>query len=571
MKLFLAGGEANISIIQKLRPPNVLLSYYYLTQQGAEISIKDWLKKVRVYKPCIFLDSGAFTAFTQKTQININKYAIYLQRNKDDVFVYCGLDAIGDAEQTFKNQLFLESKGLKPLYTFHVKEDFKYLKWAVERYDYIALGGMVPYAKDEEFLKKWLTQCFEIIKPEKTKIKVHGFGLTNFSLIKKFPFYSVDSTSWLSGARFAQCFFWDSRKLDMQIINVRDAAIKKYKSTIEKLGINFSQFLHGKFSYEGINTINMYAFLCAEKDINQYYFQKGWDFWNEIKIPEKTLENSQEKTQKTTISIRTIPERIEENILKKEIKVNSKGSPLTPQTQCPKQSEYKVGYGHPPLSTRGKIQEILKAHPEIEEKRKRNLEKALAGNLFGLKHGKYAKNLPLYCNDCYVKEKCPFSVFNPKSPNYNPNQGEEKAICALQPVFSKFFPKDFKIRDVRKIDELKERLIKIMLDRLMKQLWFEVLDGGIQDKAATHLAFKILDYLKEPATINIYENPAKIDKIEVDIFAPPCQDEKSEVSESTKNEKKQEENPGDALAKNENLCSARAQDKENGKGQTEGA
>jgi hypothetical protein len=83
--------------------------------------------------------------------------------------------------------------------TFHVGEPWEYLEKMITESPYVALGGMVPYAKEWQKLIPWLTQCFKLAKD---KSVFHGFGLTNINILKLLPFYSVDSTSWLSGIRF---------------------------------------------------------------------------------------------------------------------------------------------------------------------------------------------------------------------------------------------------------------------------------------------------------------------------------------------------------------------------------
>jgi len=46
---------------------------------------------------------------------------------------------------------------------------------------------------------------------KKNNCKVHGLGFTQGSLLKtgKFPFYSIDSTTWLVGAKFGDVCLFD--------------------------------------------------------------------------------------------------------------------------------------------------------------------------------------------------------------------------------------------------------------------------------------------------------------------------------------------------------------------------
>ena len=145
----------------------------------------------------VFLDSGAYSAKSQGVHIDIQEYISFVQSNSKVLDVYANLDVIGDPEATLQNQKIMEKAGLKPLPVFHVGEDEqKYLKHYVDNYDYVAIGGMVKYGRLTEFLDRVFSKyiCDDKGMP---KVKVHGFGMTNLKLMLRYPWYSVDSTSWI--------------------------------------------------------------------------------------------------------------------------------------------------------------------------------------------------------------------------------------------------------------------------------------------------------------------------------------------------------------------------------------
>ena len=76
----------------------------------------------------LFLDSGAFSAWSQGKEINIEDYIQFIKEHKDVIDVYANLDVIGDAEATWRNQLRMEKAGLNPLPVFHYGEDISWLK-----------------------------------------------------------------------------------------------------------------------------------------------------------------------------------------------------------------------------------------------------------------------------------------------------------------------------------------------------------------------------------------------------------------------------------------------------------
>ena len=183
--------QARLSIEHNLE------SYHYIYRQSAVDKIRQDGKKV-------FLDSGAFSAFIKGIEINIPAYCEYVQKNIDIIEIVDGvllasvLDGIGDPLKTWQNQLHMESLGVKPLPCFHYGEDERWLEHYMVNYDYIALGGMVPISTPQ--LIHWLDRIFERYLCDNTgrlKIKVHGFGLTSLPLMKRYPWYSVDSSTWV--------------------------------------------------------------------------------------------------------------------------------------------------------------------------------------------------------------------------------------------------------------------------------------------------------------------------------------------------------------------------------------
>jgi len=177
--------------------PHILESYHYVQKQS-------YVDKLRKDKRKIFLDSGAFSAWTKCSTINLEAYCNYIKENSDVLLTENGipvasvLDSIGDAKGTYANQKNMESKGVFPLPCFHYGEDPKYLEYYAQNYPYITLGGMVAVHKKD--LTKWLDEiwCKYLISGSgRAKVKVHGFGLTTYDLLLRYPWYSTDSSSWV--------------------------------------------------------------------------------------------------------------------------------------------------------------------------------------------------------------------------------------------------------------------------------------------------------------------------------------------------------------------------------------
>ncbi len=224
----------NLKVSARSTPEWILESYHYIGKREALLSM------MRKRNDTIFLDSGAYSAFTQKTKIDINAYAQFIHKNRDVIHLASNLDAIGKPEQeTYDNQKTLESLGCKVLPTFHAREDPKWLvKYLDEGYDHIALGGMVP--ESTGWLLRWLDDLWSkyLTNPDGTaSVQVHGFGLTAKEPMLRYPWHSVDSTSWVMTSRFGGCFL-DMLQLDGTIKDFKvDFSTKSTK--VSKLDAHF--------------------------------------------------------------------------------------------------------------------------------------------------------------------------------------------------------------------------------------------------------------------------------------------------------------------------------------------
>lgn len=186
--------------------PNILESYHYVGKQ-------QYVDNMRMNGAKVFLDSGAFSAYTLGVEIKPEVYCKYITDNLDIIRFEDGdmmasvLDAIGNARQTGINQAHMEYLlkpwGVRPMPTFHFNEPPEYLDWYVAHYNYISLGGLVGAHTDQ--LRNWLERVWEnhlLDGAGRAKIKVHGFGITSVPLMQEFDWFSCDSSSWIQSAAF---------------------------------------------------------------------------------------------------------------------------------------------------------------------------------------------------------------------------------------------------------------------------------------------------------------------------------------------------------------------------------
>lgn len=197
--------------------PHILESYHYINKQTMVDSIRRDDGKV-------FLDSGAFSAYTLGVTIDLPTYCQYIIQNQDIIIkdnnsiLASVLDGIGDPLLTYQNQKQMESFGVTPLPCFHKNEDPRYLEYYLSNYEYITIGGMV--GSSVKSLEMYLDEIWEKYMLDSSgnpKCKVHGFGMTSLKLMKRYPWYSCDSSSWIQVAAFGSI-----QHLDLGVIPISD-------------------------------------------------------------------------------------------------------------------------------------------------------------------------------------------------------------------------------------------------------------------------------------------------------------------------------------------------------------
>lgn len=237
--------------------PFCLESYHYVGAQKFVDAMRSEGSKV-------FLDSGAFSAKSLGVDIDIDAYCDYIIRNRDILRVEDGeymasvLDGIGDPLKTWQNQIYMEQKGAKPLPCFHFGEDERYLEWYVKNYSYITIGGMVRTSAED--VMKWLDRIWEnymIDGSGRPRLKVHAFGVTTVSLMERYPWWSVDSSSWIQAAAFGSVF-----TSEMGVICVSEKSPSRHvagqhASTLSDIQAQavFDMFERKGFNYERLSSV----------------------------------------------------------------------------------------------------------------------------------------------------------------------------------------------------------------------------------------------------------------------------------------------------------------------------
>lgn len=140
----------------------------------------------------------------------LDSYARFIKKFGWAVDHYVTVDAIFDPAKSWEIQQYMEGTlGLRPLPVVHYGAP---MKW-VERYisaghDYIGIGGLGQGVSKAEFFA-WGDRLFGLLCPGPSYLpvaKTHGFAMTSWELMARWPWYSVDSASWVKAAAFGQIY-----------------------------------------------------------------------------------------------------------------------------------------------------------------------------------------------------------------------------------------------------------------------------------------------------------------------------------------------------------------------------
>lgn len=220
MKIYFAGISSNVKRLNYLKEfgaNKLMLTYADIRHYKLQIP------RLKNSNFDIFFDSGAFSLWRRGIKINIKDYCEYLKIHEIDKYIV--LDKVGDHKDTMTNQKIMEDMGMKPIPVYHFNSPIENLYEICEAYPYVCLGGTVGAHSSTRI--KFFTQIFEHFP----KHKFHGLGLTDPKIIKLFPFYSVDSSTWLIAEKRGRIFDENGQRIKIPP-EISDARLK-FKNTIE--------------------------------------------------------------------------------------------------------------------------------------------------------------------------------------------------------------------------------------------------------------------------------------------------------------------------------------------------
>lgn len=270
-----------------------------LSQLNERSNLNKWIERLK-HEPSnmkLFVDSGAFSAWTKGKEIDVEEYIDFINQNKEYLTVCASVDTIPgaprssvlpseeeiaeSAESTWQNFLYMRSRMddvNKLLYTFHAGEPWEFLERALTYNDdrgpinYIAFGGLV--GKSGEIIKSFCDKAFNLIRKHgRDNLQIHAFGMTRLNILQEYPFTSCDSTSWLQHANYGAIAFGaklisvsDRQALhDRNYANRNTAMQQEMVKQIEERGFTLEQLQEDLYARQFYNVKNFYEWAVNYK------------------------------------------------------------------------------------------------------------------------------------------------------------------------------------------------------------------------------------------------------------------------------------------------------------------
>lgn len=176
-------------------------------------------------KPPVKWSQGDFSYFDLKKGTDFRKYCdryagfIKWIQKQDSTVLVANVDAISNPELTWQIQRFFEEEhGVKPVPIVHFGTPMEYVdRYLVGGYSLLGVGGLGQGVSRHEYFR-WGDEFFTHICPASNKlmplIRTHGFAMTSWELICRWPWWSVDSATWVKLSAYGWLYMprWTKEK-----------------------------------------------------------------------------------------------------------------------------------------------------------------------------------------------------------------------------------------------------------------------------------------------------------------------------------------------------------------------
>ncbi|QWY84442.1 queuine tRNA-ribosyltransferase [Mycobacterium phage Knocker] len=148
----------------------------------------------------VVIDSGAYTAHTRGTPVDIDAYTSFLAEREGLFRFAIALDVIGDPAASWENYQYQRARlspAVRLVPVWHIKSPIEELRRLCRVSDFIAVGGMVGL-----HASTLIRLAFPAHQEAAAHgVRLHGLGVTSTRALT-LPWASVDSASWTIARRY---------------------------------------------------------------------------------------------------------------------------------------------------------------------------------------------------------------------------------------------------------------------------------------------------------------------------------------------------------------------------------
>jgi hypothetical protein len=295
------------------------MSFHYLRKKSQK-KLDELLYRTSPEDVVYFIDSGAFTfqsvepeeierqgtqAFLDKVSRYVDEYAQFLERYRSRIFCAAemDIDSVFDDCQAFGKgcgrwtlqyreqcddwnlkqkwsgkfgyapqpvldwRKQLQQTGVPIVVGWHECRDWAGWLDQCQKHPYNAVGSDHNMAIGQWF--RYLNEA------RKTKTRVHGFAVTKPEYIRRYPFYSVDSTSWLDGSKFGTTFAFQSGRIRYYTNLVKDQVRKRLRRVYKEWGVDLEALDADRG--EAVDEINLIAWMQYAEYLHRVPNKDYWE------------------------------------------------------------------------------------------------------------------------------------------------------------------------------------------------------------------------------------------------------------------------------------------------------
>lgn len=136
----------------------------------------------------------------------VESYIDFINTHRADIDYYATIDVIFNPSLSWKILKRLEKAGLNPVPVIHYGTDMKWVRRYLDAgYTFLGIGGLGQEVTANQYYS-WADQLFSVLCPKSNDrlplVRTHGFAMTSWALLRRYPWWSVDSASWIKSAAY---------------------------------------------------------------------------------------------------------------------------------------------------------------------------------------------------------------------------------------------------------------------------------------------------------------------------------------------------------------------------------